>query len=76
MKVTPSKSVEGELRAVPAYHPEEFVSQPRGGEDIDLAVDLDDQRRARERGYLQPRRPDAVRDVPLGAGLGTWHGGP
>ena len=31
--------VEGELRAVPTYHAEEFVSQSRGGGDIDLAVE-------------------------------------
>ena len=38
-------------------------------------ADLDNQRRARERGYLQPRCPGAVRGVRLWAGQGIWHGG-
>jgi hypothetical protein len=70
-----AREVQGQLRTVPAYHPEEFVSQSRSGEDIDLAADLDDQRQVGERGYLQPRCPGAVRGVRLWAGQGIWHGG-
>ena len=33
-----------QVRTAPAYHPLQLVTQPRGGLDVDLPADLDDQR--------------------------------
>ena len=38
--------VDGDLRPAPAYHPQEFFAQARGGLDVDLAADRDDWRSA------------------------------